>query len=155
LSRAWPSSAKKPGGGASGISFLSRLGVKHLTPSLYEPLSVGTDGSGVLFFSELDFSANRIYWLTGPSLNRGGHAHKKLRQSFICVAGKVSVVLTDGSAREVVNLKAGQAVTIAPGLWRDINPLREGDVLLAIASDAFDEDDYIRDFLKFKEWKSA
>jgi len=126
-----------------------------LSPSLYDPLSVGTDGSGVLFFSELDFSANRIYWLTGPSAERGGHAHKKLRQSFICIAGKASVVLTDGSAREVANLKAGQAITIAPGLWRDIKPLSEGDSLLVVASDSFDENDYIRNFLEFQRWKVA
>jgi len=116
---------------------------------------VGTDGSEVLFFSELDFSATRIYWLTGPSADRGGHAHKKLRQSFLCIAGKASVVLTDGSTREVANLKAGQAITIAPGLWRDINPLSEGSILLVLASDAFDEEDYIRDFLQFQRWKNA
>lgn len=126
-----------------------------MSPSLYDPLSVGTDGSEVLFFSELDFSANRIYWLAGPSANRGGHAHKKLRQSFLCIAGEASVVLTDGSAREVANLKAGQAITIAPGLWRDINPLSEGSILLVLASDAFDEEDYIRDFLQFQRWKNA
>ena len=126
-----------------------------MSPSLFEPLSVGTDGSGVLWYSELNFSANRIYWLTGPSAERGGHAHKKLRQSFLCLAGKASVVLTDGTVQEVANLKAGQAITIAPGLWRDINPLKEGSILLVMASDAFDEDDYIRDFLQFQRWKNA
>lgn len=126
-----------------------------MSPLLYESLSVGTDGSGILYFSELDFSANRIYWLTGPSEERGGHAHKKLRQSFFCIAGKASVVLTNGSVREVANLKAGQAISITPGLWRDITPLSEGDILLVVASDSFDEDDYIRDFFEFQRWKIA
>jgi len=124
-----------------------------LTHSLYQQQTVETDGSGVLFFSELDFSANRIYWLAGPSEERGGHAHKKLRQSFVCISGSASVALTDGVKREVAKLSAGQAVTITPGLWRDIYPLSEGDVLLVMASDAFDEGDYIRDFDEFRRWK--
>lgn len=126
-----------------------------MAPSLYQPLTVATDGSGVLFFSELDFSANRIYWLSGPSEERGGHAHKRLRQSFVCISGNASVSLTDGAKTEVVNLSAGHAVTIAPGLWRDISPLGERDVLLVMASDSFDEDDYIRDFDEFRRWRDA
>lgn len=126
-----------------------------MTPSLYQPLTVATDGSGILFFSELDFSANRIYWLAGPSEERGGHAHKQLRQSFVCISGAASVSLTDGVDREVAKLSAGQAITIAPGLWRDIYPLSEGDVLLVMASDKYDESDYIRDFDEFRKWKVA
>jgi dTDP-4-dehydrorhamnose 3,5-epimerase-like enzyme len=63
--------------------------------------------------------------------------------------------LTDGLKKEVAKLSAGQAVTISPGLWRDIYPLSEGDVLLVMASDNYDESDYIRDFDEFRRWKVA
>jgi dTDP-4-dehydrorhamnose 3,5-epimerase-like enzyme len=122
---------------------------------MFSRLAIGSDGSEVLRFCELNFPVNRIYWLSGPSGSRGGHAHKNLRQAFFCLSGEVRILLKDGTTTEELELTRGQGVQIAPGLWRDIYPLDEGSVLLIAASDKFDEDDYIRNFEEFELWKNA
>jgi|TARA_B110000503_G_scaffold140357_1_gene231037 dTDP-4-dehydrorhamnose 3,5-epimerase-like enzyme len=126
-----------------------------MKPELYTSMSVGSDATKVLHFSELSFRAERIYWIHGPSGRRGGHAHKRLRQSFFCLAGEVTIALNDGIVSEICKLTAGQGALLLPGLWRDIEPLSEGSILLVIASDPFDENDYIREFSEFGEWKNA
>ena len=111
--------------------------------------------SGVLHFADLPFEAKRVYWLTGPHLGRGAHAHKNLLQVFLCLRGEAVIKFSNGNESEVLSLQQNQAVIVSKGLWRDILPMNEGDTLMVLASELFDESDYIRDFDEFLRWKNA
>ncbi len=84
---------------------------------------------------------------------RGSHAHKELMQVFLCISGRVRIRFQDGQDVREVLMLPNQVLKVDPGLWREIAPLTEGDILLVGASEHFDEDDYIRDFGAFKDWK--
>lgn len=111
--------------------------------------------SGVLHFANLPFEARRIYWLSGPHLGRGGHAHKELLQVFLCTIGEAVIKFSNGSESEVLCLRQNQGVIVSKGLWRDVLPMNEGDALMVLASELFDETDYIRDFDEFLRWKNG
>lgn len=124
-----------------------------MTDKLYSSFEVGRDDSGQLNFVELPFDAKRLYWLTGPTEMRGGHAHKNLFQVFLCMKGNARVSISDGTTTHIVELRAGEGFKINPGLWRDVHPLLTGDLLLVAASEHFDEDDYIREKEVYLRWQ--
>ena len=115
---------------------------------------MGRGGSDELSFLELPFHAARTYWITGPTGPRGGHAHKNLRQVFVCISGEVKIRLCDGVEEELISLQTGQAFSLDPGIWRDVLPLDKHDILIVIASERYQEDDYIRSFETYLEWNS-
>lgn len=125
-----------------------------MRPSV-DKLEVNTKDDGILSFLELRFPVVRFYWLRGPSAARGAHAHKDLRQIMICMAGNVEIEFLDGKASSVISLGANDALQVEPGLWRNIRPLGEGDILLVGASAAFDEEDYIREYEDFLRWRNV
>lgn len=113
---------------------------------------------GVVEFAELPFEPKRIYWLTGVDdyKSRGHHAHKKLRQYFVVVKGSVDVFLTDGFEEFSTTLHAdGNAILLASGLWREIRNFSDDAVLLVVCDQPYSEDDYIRDFNQFLDWKKS
>lgn len=122
---------------------------KHLS----SPRRVSSSDDGVLSFTELDIDGKRLYWLSGPSGPRGGHAHKRLRQTFIAISGRIRIKFSDGTSESLVELTSGHELFVEPGLWREIEPLSGGDILLVVASEHFDEADYIRDFDEFRNWR--
>lgn len=114
-----------------------------------------TEPRGNLSVIEKDiipFEMKRIYYLYDvPSgSERGGHAHKKLKQFLIALSGSFDVILKDGKEERIVTLnKPNQGLLIYPGIWRELNNFSSGSVSLVIASDVYEEDDYIRDFDEF------
>lgn len=104
--------------------------------------------------AELPFVARRVYWIHGakPGIRRGFHAHKRLNQLFVCVAGSCKVSLSDGRKEETIDMTAfGSALSVGPGTWRVISDLSPDCVLMVLADRPYEEDDYIRDFAAFKE----
>jgi dTDP-4-dehydrorhamnose 3,5-epimerase-like enzyme len=100
----------------------------------------------------IPFEMKRVYYLYDvPSgSERGGHAHKKLKQFLIALSGSFNVVLNDGKEERIVTLnKPNEGLLIYPGIWRELNNFSSGSVSLVIASDVYEEDDYIRDFDEF------
>lgn len=96
----------------------------------------------------LPFVVRRIYWIYGtkPGVSRGFHAHKKLRQLCVCVAGSVRLSLFDGRREESVILNSSaKGVLIGPGLWREMHDFSSDCVLMVFADAEYDEADYIRD----------
>lgn len=96
----------------------------------------------------LPFLVRRVYWIhgTAPGVSRGFHAHKKLRQLFVCVAGSVRVSLFDGSREESIVLGSpAQGLLIRPRLWRELHDFSPDCVLMVFADAEYDEGDYIRD----------
>ena len=96
----------------------------------------------------LPFVVRRIYWIHGTKLgvSRGFHAHKKLRQLCVCVAGSVRVSLFDGNREGSVVLDSpAQGLFIGPDLWHEMHDFSTDCVIVVFADAEYDEADYIRD----------
>lgn len=103
-------------------------------------------------FSEVPFLIKRTYFLYDvPSgAERGGHAHKKLRQLIIALSGSFDVILDDGHEVETFHLnRPNIGLLLGPMKWRVINNFSSGSVCAVMASDKYDEDDYIRSHDEF------
>ncbi len=114
------------------------------------------DARGQLSVAELGgalpFVVRRAYWIHGtqPGVSRGFHAHKKLRQLCVCVAGSVRISLFDGRSEESVVLDSPtRGLLIGPGLWREMHDFSPDCVLMVFADAEYDESDYIRDRQEF------
>lgn len=118
----------------------------------------GRGNLSVIEKNVLPFEVKRVYYLYDvPSdATRGGHAHKELNQCLIALSGSFDVVLFDGSERRIVHLnKPNKGLIIPNGVWRELENFSSGSVCLALVSDIFKEEDYIRDFDTFKLFKNG
>lgn len=100
----------------------------------------------------IPFEIKRVYYLYDvPSdAYRGGHAHKKLKQFLIALSGSFEVVLDDGKERTRIMLnKPDKGLLIPTGVWRELENFSSGAVCLVLASEEFEEEDYIRDYQEF------
>ena len=100
------------------------------------------------------FDIKRVYYIyhTAEGVSRGYHAHKKLKQVAICLAGKCRMVLDDGKSREEVWLDSPtKGLVIEDMVWREMHDFSKDCVLLVLASEHYDESDYVRDYETFKE----
>lgn len=114
-------------------------------------------GSLSFFESELDipFAIKRVYYIHGAPKNtrRGAHAHKTLKQFLFCPYGSIKIILDDGKEKTEVALDdPSKGLVITPCIWRDMIWLIESSVLCVVASDYYNEDDYIRDYNEFMRW---
>lgn len=104
----------------------------------------------------IPFDIKRVYYLYDvPSgAYRGGHAHKEQLEFLIALSGSFEVVLKDGNDEMKVMLnKPYQGLLIPIGIWRELENFSSGAVCLVLASDEFDENDYIRNFETFQSTK--
>lgn len=102
--------------------------------------------------SHSPFPFRRVYYLHGlqPESERGSHAHLKLRQLMIAITGKFEVSLTGPTWKETFLLGSpNQALVVPPMTWRDLSGFSEGAICLVLASEVYDESDYIRDYEEF------
>ena len=98
------------------------------------------------------FDIKRVYYLydVPAGAERGGHAHKKLQQFLVALSGSFDVLLNDGKVKKTVTLnKPFEGLLITNGIWRELKNFSSGAVCLVVASEVFEEDDYIRDFEDF------
>ncbi|MCY1549969.1 TDP-4-oxo-6-deoxy-alpha-D-glucose-3,4-oxoisomerase [compost metagenome] len=101
----------------------------------------------------IPFEIKRVYYLTGtkPGVSRGFHAHKKLEQIAVCVSGKCRMVMDDGRCKEENLLDSpSKAIRIEKMIWHEMYDFSPDCVLLVLASEHYDESDYIRDYSEFK-----
>lgn len=101
---------------------------------------------------EVPFSIARAYWTydvpSGES--RGGHAHRQLEQLIIATSGSFDVNVDDGEERATYHLNHPyQGLYVGPGIWRTLDDFSSGAVCLVLASQLFDEEDYIREYDEF------
>jgi dTDP-4-dehydrorhamnose 3,5-epimerase-like enzyme len=120
------------------------------------PIPQHSDARGGLSVAELGgalpFVVRRVYWIHGtqPGVSRGFHAHKKLHQLCVCVAGSVRMSLFDGRREESVVLDSNaKGLLVGPGLWHEMHDFSPDCVLMVFASAEYDETDYIRDREQF------
>lgn len=105
----------------------------------------------------IPFEIKRVYYLYDiPTASvRGGHAHKNLQQLLIALSGSFDVILKDGKSSQTVTLnKPNLGLLIVDGIWRELRNFSSGAVCLVLASDEFDEEDYIREYKNFKLFKN-
>ncbi|WP_040278851.1 sugar 3,4-ketoisomerase [Psychroserpens damuponensis] len=106
----------------------------------------------------IPYPIKRVYYLYDvPSdAYRGGHAHKEQHEFLIALSGSFEVVLDDGNTKQRVMLnKPNKGLLIPIGIWRELDNFSSGAVCLVLASDEFDEADYIRDYKEFQLSKKA
>lgn len=104
------------------------------------------------------FEIRRVYYLfdVPSSSSRGGHAHKNLQQLLIPLSGSFDVVLKNATETQIINLnKPDKGLLIKSNVWRELENFSSGAVCLVVASEVFDENDYIRDFDDFLRHVSA
>lgn len=103
----------------------------------------------------IPFEIKRVYYIfnTRKGVTRGFHAHRTLNQIVVCIAGKCRIVLDDGSQRQEAWLNSPtRGLIISDLVWREIHDFSEDCVLLILASDYYDETDYIRNYNDFLEY---
>jgi len=101
---------------------------------------------------EVPFEIKRVYYIfdTLPNVRRGFHAHKKLEQLLVCTSGECKILLDDGKTRDTVTLnKPTEGILVSGCVWREMFDFSPGAVLMVLASDYYDESDYIRDYDEF------
>ena len=106
---------------------------------------------------DIPFEIKRIYYLyMVPEVARGAHAHKELQQMLIATSGSVEVIMDDGKQKKSYMLdRPWKGLLIPPGLWRDLENFSGGAVLLCLASEKYDENDYIRNYEEFLAYKGV
>ena len=127
---------------------------------------VNDDRDGVLNIMEvgkqIDFDIKRVYFinhLENCVSVRGKHAHKELQQVIFCVNGSFILTLDDGETQQDILMnKSNQGVILGVDLWHTMHDFSGGCVMLVVASDLYNEDDYIRnhdEFLKYLKAKKS
>ncbi len=116
-----------------------------------------TDPRGNLTFVEggqhIPFDIRRVYYLydVPGGAERGGHAHKALRQVMIAMSGSFDVVLDDGREKRRIHLnRSYYGLYIPTMIWREIDNFSSGSVCMVLASHHYDEADYYRDYDSFR-----
>lgn len=106
-------------------------------------------------YKDFPFSIKRVYYIydTLAGVVRGHHAHKCLQQILICVHGSCKIHLDDGhDTAEVLLDQPNKGLYIANDMWREMYDFSPDAVLMVLASELYDESDYIRDYVEFKKF---
>ena len=102
----------------------------------------------------IPFEVKRVYYIFGTKsgVSRGFHAHKELEQIAVCVSGQCRMIMDDGKNKEEVWLdRPNKAIQIGKMVWHEMHDFSSDCVLLVLASDHYDESDYIRVYENFLE----
>ena len=115
-----------------------------------------SDPRGNLTFIEnekhIPFQIKRVYYLydVPGGESRAGHAHKNLHQFLIAASGSFDVIVYDGKENKKVHLnRSYYGLYVPPLIWREIDNFSSGSVCLTLASELYDESDYLRDYDSF------
>lgn len=102
--------------------------------------------------TDVPFAIQRVYWVYDVPAGeyRGGHAHKNCRELLVALSGSFQVTIDNGTEKETYLLNHPyQGLLIDAGLWRTLDDFSSGAVCMVLASDPFEEEDYIREYGKF------
>jgi len=104
-------------------------------------------------FNDIPFEIKRVYYMydTGEGVVRGHHAHKSLEQILICIHGSCKILLDNGKGekKKVYLEKPYEGLYVANNMWREMYDFSPDAVLMCLASEVYNEEDYIRDYDEF------
>ena len=103
---------------------------------------------------DFPFDIRRVYYIWGTDKNavRGKHAHRKLEQVIVCTSGSCDFILDDGRERETIHLdNPTEGLHIKNNIWREFTNFSPDCVVMVLASEHYDESDYIRNYNDFLE----
>lgn len=106
-------------------------------------------------FKDIPFRIKRVYYMydTVQDMIRGCHAHKKLEQILICIHGSCKIKLDNGMETKIVHLeKPYEGLYVSNNMWREMYDFSSDAVLMVLASELYDESDYIRDYQEFLDF---
>lgn len=108
---------------------------------------------------QVPFEVKRVYYIydTTPGTVRGKHAHRELRQVLICLAGACTIEceMPDGVKHEYRLDWPDKGLLIEGLVWRNMKEFSKDAVLMVLASERYDEADYIRDYNVFEKMRSV
>ena len=120
------------------------------------PTFAAADGSSLSFAESnvhTPFEIKRIYYIyefNESGITRGGHAHKELEQVFLCLNGNFVMRVDDGVLKQELTMNnRNNGIYIGPSVWHDMVAIDQGTVILALASNFYNESDYLRDYSQF------
>ena len=108
--------------------------------------------------NHIPFEIKRVYYLYDvPSgAKRGGHAHKELEEIIIALSGSFDVIVDDGFEKKSFFLnRPHYGLFIPAGVWRTIENFSSNSVAILLASEFYQENDYIRNYQVFKKFKKS
>lgn len=116
-------------------------------------LTTFTDKRGNLTVIEkiLPFQIKRVFYIYGVDDSvRGGHRHHKTIQAALCIKGECRISNNNGSITEIFHLnKPSKCLILEPQDWHQMYDFSNDAILMVLASENFDKDDYI--FEKYPE----
>jgi len=119
------------------------------------------DKRGNLSFIEekrqIPFKIKRVYWIydVPGGQTRGGHAYKNLKEFIVALSGSFDVILHNGNKEEKFSLNRSYYGLYIPKMyWRKVENFSTNSLCLILASDYYDENDYIRNFNEFKSTRN-
>lgn len=121
--------------------------------------TIPTVDSGELSYfetnKEVPFDIKRVYYISKvpEGVRRGFHAHKELKQLLFCPYGRILLILENNNGREEIELSDPSiGVLIEECTWRELLWLQKNSVLCVVASDFYNETDYIREYQEFLDY---
>lgn len=121
-------------------------------PKIVDPRGNLTVAEGL---KDVPFEVKRVYWTYDVPWgeSRGGHAHRCCEEFIVAVSGSFDVTLDDGRERRTFHLNHPyQGLYVGTGIWRTLDDFSSGAVCLVLASERFEEEDYIREYDDYTEY---
>lgn len=103
-------------------------------------------------FKDTPFNIKRVYYMydVPTKITRGAHAHKRISQILVAINGSFTIELTDGREKVIYQLNnPKEGLLIPPGIWSNIYDFSKASTCMVLASDFYDEKEYIRDYEEF------
>lgn len=104
---------------------------------------------------DIPFPVKRVYYMydTKDGVRRGFHAHKCLQQILICIHGSCKILLDNGFEKKSITLDTPyEGLYVSNDMWREMYDFSSDAVLMVLASELYDESDYIRDYDEFLKY---
>ena len=105
---------------------------------------------------DIPFKISRVFYLYDipGGEERGAHAHKECHQLLVAASGAFDVLLDDGRNKRMVTLnRPYMGLHIPPGIWAAELGFSSGAICLVLASHKYEENDYIRNYNEYIEYK--
>lgn len=105
--------------------------------------------------NDIPFSIKRVYYMydTKEQVVRGKHAHRSLKQILVCISGTCKISMDNGREKKIVHLeKPYEGLYMPNDIWHEMFDFSSDAILLVLASEVYDERDYIRDYDEFLEF---